>query len=420
MKTKLYLYLCVMGPLMMLFDPVKSFSQCNCGSGELADSIIYTANMPPTSASSYTLQFPKFDPAIGTLSCVKITAVLQGQSTGTGTITAEADLFEWLLSVTPKITAPTASVSRNFQATFGPDSLATTHWLDSVNHVIDSTNLANPSDPPIPLAVLPPSKTYGPEDLFLNAEFVANGPASAAYYTNLATPVAVTYSVGGYFVPTLGGINYNSSISTTTSGTFNLYYYWCPNAVLAKNIKNFLTILNNDRISVEWQAPNQVAGTVYELQVSEDGKNFTTVYVQDAQTGEDGTSNYNYSYPINKSGLSTDLYFRIKETTVEGKSTYSAVNTISLGVISNQMDVFPNPATNKVSLQFKQEVNGEFRVDIVNLAGQRVFSRDMTLSKTRSAPLQLNNPPSPGMYYVRATNKRTGAVYINKLIMKSL
>jgi hypothetical protein len=420
MKAKLYLYFCAVGTTLMLFGPVKSFSQCNCGPGEPADSIIYSASMPATSASSYTLYFPKFDPAIGTLSCVKVTAVLQGQSTGTGTITAEADLFEWLLSVTPKITAPTASVSRNFQATFGPDSLATTRWVDSVNHVIDSTNLANPLDPPIPPVVLPTSMTYGPEDLFLNAEFVANGPASAAYYTNLGVPVGVTYSVGGFFVPTSGGINYNSSISTSTSGDFKLYYYWCPNAVLAKSIKNFSTILNNDRISVQWQAPNQAAGTVYELQVSEDGKNFTTVYVQEAQTGIGGSDTYNYVYSFRKTASSTDLYFRIKETTIEGKSAYSAVNTVSLTPVSNRMDVYPNPATNIVSLQFEKELNGEFRVDIVNLSGQRVFTRDLTLSKTRSAQLLLANPPTQGMYYVRATDKRTGAVYINKLIMKSM
>lgn len=395
MKTKLYLYFCAMGIIAILFDPVKSFAQCNCGSGDPATPLSYYVKIDTTDAPTTIISFPKFDPDMGTLTCVVLNDTLSLISNSIVDNKASVDVtYKFLLSVSNDIAGPGISINETATRNYGPTLL-----LAKGNHPGDST-------------------TYGPDTLFQGSFHQTNSSSVGGYLGNSGT-VDFVYTVNGGLISQQGGISYGYQILSNYWGGFRLTYYWCPNAILASNIKNFLTNYSNERVNVQWQSQNQVAGNTYEIQVSNDGKNFTTVYMQTAQAEEGGTGNYSYQYLLSKSDGGTALYFRIKETTREGKTTYSAINTVSLSGQANQMDVYPNPATNKISLQFEKEVTGDFLVDIVSLTGQRVFTRSVTLARTRFSQLELPNPPSPGMYYVRATDKRTGVIYVNKLIMKA-
>lgn len=406
MKAKFYLYICILTSASYLSSIQAAFSQCNCSPGVPATAVEYTTSFP-TSTSFPAIEFPKFDPSIGTLNCITFSATMDGTTFSTATPTAGANRYSFLLALTPRLQAPGFNLSNTVVRTYGPDSLGSQNWIDSVNLIW-----------PSPTTVIS-SKTYGPEAIMVGATFNSSLISPPVYYTtNLSTPVSFTFSISGGLTTTEGGSNYTASIATEASGEFKLTYYWCPNSVLASTIKNFVATLNNKNVKLEWTSNMNTSGSLVELQVSNDGESFKTVYVQPTPAGAGGTVSYQYLYGIGQANTDK-LYFRIKQTDASGKESFTAIKNIALtGARSDFMSVFPNPATDKISLQFEKELDGDFTVDIVNLTGQRVYNRNIRLTRTRFASLDLNHPPSRGMYYIRATDQRTGAIYVNKLFMK--
>ncbi|HSZ87289.1 MAG TPA: hypothetical protein VK787_14755, partial [Puia sp.] len=50
--------------------PLNSSAQCVCSGGSPATAVTYLDTVLPTQASSTVFSFPKFNPTIGTLSCI--------------------------------------------------------------------------------------------------------------------------------------------------------------------------------------------------------------------------------------------------------------------------------------------------------------------------------------------------------------
>src|SRR5882762_5281956 len=73
----LYLTVCI---CMTVISPGLLQAQCNCFDGSPATPIVNTFSLPPTSASSASLTFPKMDPSIGDLQCISLDYNLSAQS----------------------------------------------------------------------------------------------------------------------------------------------------------------------------------------------------------------------------------------------------------------------------------------------------------------------------------------------------
>ncbi len=78
---------------------------------------------------------------------------------------------------------------------------------------------------------------------------------------------------------------------------------------------------------------------------------------------------------------------------------------------------YPNPAVNKVSLQFDAVLDGEYRVDITNQVGQAIVSRALKLKNTSLININLGNNQPPGIYYVRVKDAASGQLYTSKLMI---
>ncbi|MBC8033101.1 MAG: T9SS type A sorting domain-containing protein [Chitinophagaceae bacterium] len=398
MKTKFYLYGCALGAAVLLSAPGKVFSQCSCPSGATPSQISSWASLypNPTTATTSVLNFPKFDPSIGQLQCItikgKISAVSQVNITNNG----ETSEFLLKRSLVPSVSGPGLFMFDEFDDILGPDSLFSQRWIDSLGYGSKSI-------------------THGPDSIYTNLDLNANITTNfAAYSTNLGTPVQLNYQMNGGLTTLQGGINFTQTIITTQSGAFNLVYFWCPQAPLATNIKNFNASMNDNVVNIQWQSESR-SGSVVELQVSTDGKNYTSIYVQPT-TGNAG--NHQYTYDAAKSGSSV-LYFRIKNTDASGKVTYTAIKKITRELANTgEMGIFPNPALDRFTLKFGKEVEGNLSVDVINLTGQVVLNRTIRLNKNISVPFELATPLAKGMYYIRATNRETGVSYVNKLFMQ--
>ena len=61
-----------------VFTSYSLFAQCSCSGGTTPNSVTYLQQLNKTNAASSTISFPQFNPALGTLVCVKLEDTISG------------------------------------------------------------------------------------------------------------------------------------------------------------------------------------------------------------------------------------------------------------------------------------------------------------------------------------------------------
>lgn len=373
-------------------------AQCLCAQGETPTAIEHLVLLDTTATSSTILTFPKFDPSIGTLSCVTLHDTISIVSTlGIRNIDPDEKTYRFRLTITTAlygatIASPAMSRDNFFDQVYGPNLLGAG---------------GSPTD----------SITYGPDTLYDNFPSYTVNTSNLVPFMGLGN-VQFEYEIGGGVASLGGGINFNSSVRTKTWGAFKLTYYWCPQGALASAIKNFSAVKKDNLVKLGWQVDNEEKAGNYEILVSTDGRKFVTAgRVANGQANDGNSTLYNYQYALSQSG--GKLYFRIKQTDASGKAKFSAIRTVSLTENNNgSFGIYPNPVVRNVSLQFDRELKGNYKIELVNLLGQAIYNRTMQLNNQSQIQLQLNNPPAAGIYYVRVKSTETNQMFTNKLVIQ--
>ncbi len=381
---------------LMTFSPQRSFAQCLCTGGIAPTKISYSTVLSPTNASSSTVSFPKFDPSIGTLTCVDFYDTISGITTTTvWNLASSKTNYEFLLTIANNITGPGVTVNEIASQIYGPDSL---------NAMGNS-----PGD----------SIVYGPNSLFTNVKDHKN-TSNTAPYLGASGTVDFVYTLNGGLISLIGSLNYGDQIVTNYWGSFGITYSWCPASPLATLISNFTAAKNGNYVQMKWQAPNEQNNIVYHIEYSTDGSQyFQAGTLQSDSSSQGNAANYQfmYSIPQNSQG---ELFFRIKRIGGDGQSfIYSAVKTVNLkngGIPS--MQAYPNPVKSYTMIEFDQLLSGDFIVNLVNTTGQVLQQKAVTLSGANQIRLDLNSHPATGIYYLQVKDRTNNQQYITKLIIE--
>jgi hypothetical protein len=382
--------------LFVICTPHQGSAQCLCDEGQPSTPIEHIFRLDTTTASVSALIFPRFNPAIGTLSCITLHDTISIVSTlGIGNQDTAEVVYEFRLTVNTSVIGPGPRVYRNRFADrmYGPT-------------LLDSAGV--PGD----------SIVYGPDTVFDDLTSISNVPNVGDY---LGTGnVTLTYGIGGGVVSLSGGINYNSSIRTRTWGVFKLTYYWCPSIILAANIKSFSAIRNKEdkRINLSWLVENEETNNTYELQMSHNGRQFKAISKFNAAHAAEGAANYQFEF-LPDQALNGKVYFRVKQVDAEGKATYSVVRFVDAAQQQkpNSVTVYPNPAKGKVSMQFGKLLNGNYKVELINLTGQVVYQQFHRMNNTNSILFDIPGTPA-GIYYLRASNTQGNETFTSKLTVQ--
>jgi len=391
-----YLVIIVSCACLMTFAPQRSFAQCLCTGGVSPNTITYLDTLNPTNAASSTMSFPKFDPAIGTLSCVSFDDTISGiTTTNVWNLASTKTLYKFLLTVANNISGPGISVDEDYTKIYGPDSL---------NAKGDS-----PGD----------SIVYGPDNLFTNVKD-HNTTGSTAAYLGASGSVNYVYTLNGGLISLVGSLNYGDQIVTNYWGTFRLTYYWCPASLLANAISNFTAAKNGGYVQLKWQAENEQKNILYEIEYSSDGvQYFPAGNLKSSADAEGTAAAYQFQYNISNNANSK-LFFRIKRISADGKSTiYSAIKTVSLnksGLAGYR--TYPNPVKSFTMLEFDEVLSGDFIIDLVSTTGQIVQHKAITLAGSNQVRLDLTSHPATGVYYLQVKDKTNNHQYISKLIIE--
>jgi hypothetical protein len=396
MKLYLLKTATVISFLVAITIPKKGIGQCLCEGGVTPDSVVQVLNFDSITSVNTTITFNRFNPTIGTLQCFKLASNI--------TTVLEFDLYN----------------KENFPDTYLFESFRRSRFSGPDGFFVNN-NSPTKDYGPYDLEAVDPTGTLdevhiGPDTVF-NAFYRETYSAGTGSYIGAGT---VSFDYLNTSTTTLldGSSNYDLFVRGYTRMQTRMVYYWCPTIILAANIKSFAAVKDNNRVNLSWMIENEEANNNYELQMSQNGRQFRPIGKFKSKDAPEASSAYQYQY-LPEQAINGKMYFRLKQTNAAGKTTYSVVRFVDASQVSKPggATVYPNPVRGQVSVQFGKVLNGNYKVELISLTGQAVYQKVHRMNNTNSILFDIPGTPA-GIYYLRASSTGGNETFTSKLTVQ--
>jgi len=270
--------------------------------------------------------------------------------------------------------------------------------------------------------------TLGAKDAFpgTGADFHAEGPLFIMNHTVLdkvsyntaaflgTGDVELTYLTSTYGL-VLGSALNNFSQRTNDEMRFTVSYQFCPKSVLDEDIKTFSVTKKEGGAQIAWTTAND-HNRKYEVQISTDGKIFSTIYKTNSSADGNGVGSYlyNHTLPDNASGK---FLFRVKVINNDGSFHYTSLKVIELAnKTQTGLKLFPNPAHDEVQLVFNNTRRGNWKVFVITSAGQAL--KEYSFNNALTGRLTFQGTLPKGIYFLKAINTNTQEKHVTRLVIR--
>lgn len=147
--------------------------------------------------------------------------------------------------------------------------------------------------------------------------------------------------------------------------------------ILPIELTAFNAKCDGNKVNIYWTTASESNNDFFEIERSSDGINFSSVVKINSQ-------NSNSSQPLNYSAqdnnpLNGKSYYRLKQVDKDGKYSYSSLVTVSCQdaiAVSPVVAVFPNPATNNITIDMKG-LPGKKSLMIYDVIGQEMVNKTL-------------------------------------------
>jgi hypothetical protein len=157
-------------------------------------------------------------------------------------------------------------------------------------------------------------------------------------------------------------------ITGSAGGLNNQQYFCVPAILLGSNITDFNAQLNLDtEVNLNWTAVSQNSNDYFVVEKNADHMNFEEV----AMLGIQGATNQaNYYATVDPNPFFGISYYRLKEVSIDGSITYSAVKAVERKASNNSINIYPNPVLAEVTIELAEA--GNITLELKNQLGQQL------------------------------------------------
>lgn len=373
----------------------KLYAQCS--GSVIPGDVAYDTTVSTGSGNYNTLfSFPKFDPANGMVTCVKLCLTITGRVSMLleNNVTAAA-IYNILYNRKDTLTGQGLSspLTNDISVSYGPYNLAAS----------DGVSFSGPD-----------FISIGPDTVLRSVSICRTLTDSidlVPFYGH--DSVNYNYSINAGASVTGSG-DYLFSVSTQGSVNYKLQYCYCPNAVLPLNIHNFMvTKKGTDRAALQWIAQDDHGSNYhYEVEVSRDGYHFSSISTLSVNPA---SSDYNYLYAIGENAGGR-YFFRIKQVYSNGYTRFSEIKYTDLDRSETpQFTLYPNPSSGIVGIKFDNIQTGQLMVQIFNTQGQKIIEKG--IAATGSSYQQIS-VLQQGTYWLKVTDIVSRLSCVKQLFIK--
>jgi fimbrial isopeptide formation D2 family protein len=247
-----------------------------------------------------------------------------------------------------------------FQNT-GTDTAFTVIVRDTLSSKVDWNSLQMTSaSHAYQLAIKEGNKLTWTFDNIKLVDSIRNEPASHGYISfkikansNLSAGDTVRNTASIYF-------DYNLPVQTNAENTV------VESVVLPVKVLSFTARRDGANNLVEWSTSNEINVDQFEVQASTDGRNFSTL----GKVHAAGNSKYKLAHNLPAKATN---YYRLKIIDKDGKFEYTVVRKIN-NTGNVQLLLYPNPATDKLLVQFDTDKKATPVVEIIDVNGKVISS----------------------------------------------
>ncbi len=176
---------------------------------------------------------------------------------------------------------------------------------------------------------------------------------------------------------------------------------------------SFQGSLSKNEAQLQWNVADNHTGDFFEVEKSNDGKNFSTAAVI-ATTQVQGNASYQY-----KESAQTSTYYRLKIVNKDRSVSYSKVLLMKAHTqgSSNAVTLLQNPVQQTLAFSFTSSTASVNEIAIYNLVGAKVHVEKMMVQKgNNTVTLKLANNLTSGTYILEVKNnlERTTTKFIKQ------
>lgn len=162
---------------------------------------------------------------------------------------------------------------------------------------------------------------------------------------------------------------FNSSLKK-----WNSYNIWNQAVPLPVTLTGFKAeAVSGQSVHCKWSTASEKNNDFFTIERSRDGKEFTEA---GRVAGAGNSSTVQTYFFTDNSPLSGTSYYRLKQTDFDGQFTYSNVEMVKQSIGSSDFTIYPNPATDRVSVQATLIGNDPYRLNLINAEGKVLFSQE--------------------------------------------
>lgn len=199
--------------------------------------------------------------------------------------------------------------------------------------------------------------------------------------------------------------NYTVTLTNITGGC----------VVLPIEMLSFEAIDNFYEIILKWATASETNNDYFILEKSIYGENFEFLSLVDGAGHSSQILKYNYT---DRNPFSGTSYYRLKQVDYDGNITISGIVKLKkLEEEINDFVVYPNPVPQGIlpSITMSGELNEEIEINVFDLTGKLIFSKNYTIVSNEPETIELNLILNSGIYFI-STNKN-GKTKTEKLII---
>ncbi len=209
------------------------------------------------------------------------------------------------------------------------------------------------------------------------------------YNSSMAIWEAVTPTGGA---TTSGTIHTKTAFGVDAFSPFTLF----TSSTLPVALTQFTGKRIGNHVQLSWTTASEKGNLGFEIERNTEGGDFETIGFVKSQG--DASRETNYTFLDNN--FTKTAYYRLKQTDVNGQTTYSKIVTIENATKNDVISVFPNPIGQGALLNIQLAdniVSDNIKVEIYNINGQ------LMQQQRGVAPLQTDDWAS-GVYFVKIVN----------------
>jgi predicted esterase len=255
------------------------------------------------------------------------------------------------------------------RADYTLDTVSVTVVNGAVGNISPIANAGSDVNTEYPLASLDGSNSYDPD-----------GTVSSYTWTKIAGPSTFTISSTTAVNPTVDNMllgTYTFELRTTDNlgaisrDTVVIHSNGTP---LGVNLRYFKASNTSGITQLSWATDREVGNDYFVIERSEDGTSFTAIGTIKGLQQSTSLKEYSLTDDRAANGI---VYYRIRQVSIDGKSSYLQTVTITGTGYGNGVHYFPNPVKNNFTIQVKEKHTGLMKINLYSLDGRLIKQKQL-------------------------------------------